>query len=73
MEISRAQTLLEDLTSKYANAFSLVVPGVTDSGWLVRDQRRENARSSHFLHWGMSTKGIFPLFMLACRSLIILL
>lgn len=51
-----AQTLLEDLTSKYANAFSLVVPGVTDSGWLVRDQRRENARSSHFLQWGMSTK-----------------
>ncbi|GJJ10518.1 Type I Iterative PKS [Clathrus columnatus] len=51
-----AQTLLENLTGQYPNAFSLVVPGVTDSGWLVRDQRRENARSSHFLHWGMSTR-----------------
>jgi hypothetical protein len=46
------------MTSKFDNAFSLVVPGITDSGWLVRDQRGEHARSSHLLQWGISTRGM---------------
>lgn len=47
------------MTSKLRNAFSLIVPGITDSGWLVRDQRGEHSRSSHLLQWGMSTHGMF--------------
>jgi len=51
-----ASSALEGMTSSHRNAFSIVVPGITDSGWLVRDQRGENSRSSHLLHWGMSTR-----------------
>ncbi|KAF8503015.1 ketoacyl-synt-domain-containing protein [Hysterangium stoloniferum] len=52
-----ASSALEGMTNGYRNAFSLVVPGITDSGWLVRDQRGgENSRSSHLLEWGMSTR-----------------
>ncbi|KIJ23410.1 hypothetical protein M422DRAFT_56842 [Sphaerobolus stellatus SS14] len=53
-----ASAALEGLTSKYKNAFSLVVPGITDSGWLVRDQLAENSRSAHLLKWGMSTQDL---------------
>lgn len=55
-----ASSSLEGMTSKFDNAFSLIVPGITDSGWLVRDQRVEHSRSGHLLQWGMSTRGMIP-------------
>lgn len=62
-----ASSSLEGMTSKLRNAFSLVVPGITDSGWLVRDQRSEHSRSSHLLQWGMSTRGTFHSLSIATR------
>lgn len=57
--ICSASAALEGLTSKYPNAFSIVVPGITDNGWLVRDQLSENSRSGHLLKWGISTQGMY--------------
>lgn len=46
------------MTSKHPNAFSLIVPGIIDSGWLIRDQRSDESRSHHLLGWGLTTRGM---------------
>jgi hypothetical protein len=61
MHFSSASSSLEGMTRKLRNAFSLVVPGITDSGWLVRDQRGDHSRSGHLLQWGISTRGMHSL------------
>lgn len=54
-----ASSAVESMTSKYPNAFSLVVPGIVDSGWLIRDQRTNESRSQHLLDWGLTTRELF--------------
>jgi hypothetical protein len=58
-----ASSSLEGMTSKFDHVFSLAVPGITDNGWLLRDQRSEHARSIHLLQWGIST-GCMSLYFL---------
>lgn len=57
-----ASASVESMTGRYSNAFSLVVPGIIDSGWLVRDQRTDGSRSRHLLEWGLTTGGM-PFFI----------